>query len=168
MEQVPRSILNLFPHQCLMTEDPKLWPTVNYWSLSNAVFLKGCMQSDSHNYIEEHEDPWMSWREGTWLVCSCKIIEILLGFVFQYSSFPLPPTFWRDVDPKTIIFPGVPKICSPSFSYTMQPAWEEEEKGNTLLKAVKVEAFTIPFQPSTCLCSSNCPLQVNRELSCNF
>lgn len=152
-----------------MIENPKLWLTVNYWSFSNAVFFKGCMQNDSHNYTEEHEGPWISWREGTWLVCSCKTIEIFLAFLFQYSLFPLPPIFWRDVDPKTIIFPGVPKICSPSFSYTMQPAWEEEEKGNKhTTESCWVKALTIPFQPSTYLCSQTCHLQINRELSCNF
>lgn len=140
----------------------------NYWSLSNAVCLKGCMQKDSHNNTEKHEDPWMSWREGTWLVCSCKIIEIFLGFVFQYSLFPLPPTFWRDVAPKTIIFPGVPKTCSPSFSYTMQPEWEEEKGNKHTTDSCWVKALTIPFQPSTNLCSQTCPLQGNRELFCNF
>lgn len=127
------------------------------------------MQSVSHSDIEEHEDPKTSPREGgTRLVGSCKI-KTFLGFVFQYPSSPLPPMFWRDVDPKIIIFPGVPKTCSPSFSYTMQPACKEwRRKVNKYTgDSCWVETLMLSFQQTTHLCSHICLLQVNRELSCN-
>lgn len=48
----------------------------NYWSFSNTAFLKDCMQSVSHNYAKESEDPKMSLRGGgTWLVIATPLLR---------------------------------------------------------------------------------------------